>query len=94
MSVDFEDENNFEGHAYTRISYSSATGRITAWLIKKGLVKNEEQATYVLVIVLILALITTFIVFSSKSYSSAEKINPDEYSIQGKYPPILKNYAN
>lgn len=96
MSVDFEDENSFEGHTYKRIGYLPETGKITTWLMKRGLVKNEEQAAYVLIIVLVLALVMTFIVFSSNSYrsNSAQKINLDDYSIQGKYPPQLKIYAN
>lgn len=58
MSVEFDEEKNFNS-AYNQ-SVSGSTSGLTSWLIKKGWVKDEKGAQYIMLLIIALCFGLTF----------------------------------
>ncbi len=65
MSVEFEDETNqAKNFANNRFSNNNQPPKLVGWILKTGLVKNENQANYVLIALAIVAFLTSLYYFS------------------------------
>jgi len=51
MSVEFNEENNFNSQLYAQSRRTSAAGTsgLTAWIIKNGWAKDESQANAIMI---------------------------------------------
>ncbi|PIY58727.1 MAG: hypothetical protein COY98_00465 [Candidatus Yonathbacteria bacterium CG_4_10_14_0_8_um_filter_43_17] len=93
------DQNNespeivFESDEFqqTRQSFQTATPKIVEWVIKYsgGLVKDEKQASYVLIGFVVVAIIVSlFLIFGGGDRQQIKNINPEtgEEIIPGQVP--------
>ena len=60
MSVEFEEEQNEARVLYGRFMPSTQLPKLVGWVIKLGIVKNENQANYFLIGLTFVALISSF----------------------------------
>ena len=54
MTVQFEEENNFN-RLYAEREQRSKSSGLTHWLIKKGFAKNESDANTLMIIIMIIS---------------------------------------
>jgi hypothetical protein len=54
MSVEFNEENDFNRSYDQSVNRISNSDGLTAWIIKKGWAKNESQANTIMIIVAII----------------------------------------
>lgn len=67
MPVEFNDEYNLNKTSYTQQTIGSQTPKLVGILLKTGIVKNENQANYILMLIVIIALSTSFFLFFKSS---------------------------
>jgi hypothetical protein len=77
MSVQFNEEDN-GSLLYARLERSSRTPGVVAWLQKIGLAKSDRQATYVLLVCIVILI--GVMVYSLSTLQPPEVIEaPDPY---------------
>jgi len=89
MSVEFDQENNFNKNFERTISKSNGS-KMNTYLIKKGYAKNEKQANLILLGISLLCILITIFVFytfvlgnNKKPVSSPNAKIIQEYRAQG-----------
>jgi hypothetical protein len=67
MSVEFEEEQAQSHVLYSRFMPSNQLPKLVGWVIKAGIVKNENQANYFLIGLAVVAfLVSVYLFLSSK----------------------------
>ncbi len=83
----------FEGEEFQRPaqSFQTPTPKIVRWVIKysSGYIKDENQASYVLIgFVIVVIIITIFLFYNSTTSSRSQKLTPKQQSELLKIMPL------
>jgi hypothetical protein len=84
MGVEFEEENISNQVETQRVSAAlskAKVSRMTGFLIKLGLVKNEKQATYVFVATFVLAVLAALLILNYNNPATPKYTVPEGYKI-------------
>ncbi|TAK56895.1 hypothetical protein EPO17_03475 [Patescibacteria group bacterium] len=78
MSVEFEDEQNEARVLYSRFMPSNQLPKLVGWVIKAGIVKNENQANYFLIGLAVFAFLASFYFFGNLITGNTQP-NPQDF---------------
>lgn len=84
MSVEFEDEQTEARVLYSRFMPSNQLPKLVGWVIKTGIVKNENQANYFLIGLAVVAFLVSVYFFIS-----SQEPDPTPFS-----EASIQNYIN
>jgi hypothetical protein len=73
MSVEFTEENSASKVLYTRLTRTPERPSLVSWLIKKGIAKNDVQASRVLIGITVMCVIISLVLLGSLFFHPLQK---------------------
>lgn len=80
MSIEFDQESSFN-KTFIKAYSKSGDSKMVAYLIKKGIVKNEKQANTILLGIAVLCILLTLSIIKTVVYPTSAPISPRNQEI-------------